>query len=112
MEALLQAAAEEQMSARFPDVQHSTYQATLGGLLGGSITTPTGQNQYIIPGFQRTYSWDAARASALAKDLIKLFNMGLKEHTLGDILLYKSRKEDAENTVSHVAGRSTAVIAF
>lgn len=100
MEALLRATADEQMQEGVQEVSHFTTHASLGSLLGGHITTPEGQNQYIIPDFQRTYSWDAARAGAMARDLLKLFKMGLREHRLGDILLYKREAGQAQNSVS------------
>lgn len=101
IEHLLHNTAEELLTGDFPEVSHSTLEATLGSYLGGCVTSPTGENHYIIPGLQHTYRWDATRAGAMIKDIIILFKMGIREHSLGYIQLYKcSKSMTSENLVS------------
>lgn len=99
---LLVATVQEQLLPDVPTVAHSKHQATVGRLLEGKIEPPNGQNVYIIPGFQRNYSWDAELAAALPRDILSLYNSGLQQHTLGDILLYKHEAHSTENHVSAI----------
>lgn len=57
------------------------------------------QNYYIIPPFQRAFGWGSTLTGGFTNDLINLFNMGLREHTLGDILVYKPEEKSTENHV-------------
>ena len=54
----------------------------------------SGENQYIIPPYQRAYSWTKVQCKALFEDIKKAFYDEHKEgYFLGNIVLAKSREE-------------------
>ena len=54
----------------------------------------SGENQYIIPPYQRAYSWTIVQCKALFEDIKKAFYNENKEgYFLGNIVLAKSREE-------------------
>ncbi|KAI3434391.1 hypothetical protein D9Q98_002469 [Chlorella vulgaris] len=57
---------------------------------GGTIFTPDTFCYFVIPDEQRPYEWDEPKATGLLSNLLHLYFQGIQQHTLGDILAWKS----------------------
>jgi len=71
----------------------------------------SGENQYIIPPYQRAYSWTQTHCKALFEDIRKAFYSEEKEgYFLGNIVLAKSREERNKLEVIDGQQRLTTLI--
>lgn len=51
-------------------------------------------NTYIVPPFQRSYSWDTEQVSELWEDMIYIYNNGTKEHFIGSMVFTPEDKKN------------------
>jgi len=71
----------------------------------------SGENQYIIPPYQRAYSWTHIQCKALFEDIKKAFYDSKQEgYFLGNIVLAKSREEKNKLEVIDGQQRLTSLI--
>ena len=71
----------------------------------------TQREQYIVPDFQRPYSWGLDQCRKLYDDLVDAYNSG-KDYFLGNIIMAVGEKQESQPNVCRWSAKADIALAY